>query len=96
MAKMLCEICGSSNFIKENNYFVCQKCGMKYTVDQAKSLYHDKKNRDNDNHLMSNKDEGTENRIKLADDDIAFAKTSHIGGYNGILVPILGRANKKK
>jgi len=33
-----CEVCGSSDLIKENGVFVCKDCGMKYTLDEVKKL----------------------------------------------------------
>lgn len=38
MKKIRCEICGYTNIIKENGLFVCQNCGVKYTLAEAKSL----------------------------------------------------------
>lgn len=38
MKKMICEVCGGSNFLKENGVFVCQICGMKYSLAEAKKL----------------------------------------------------------
>ena len=29
-----CELCGSTSFIKEGEYYVCQKCGSKFTKEQ--------------------------------------------------------------
>lgn len=38
MKKMICEVCGESDFLKENGVFVCQTCGMKYSLAEAKNL----------------------------------------------------------
>lgn len=38
MKKMICEVCGGSNFLKENGVFDCQICGMKYSLAEAKKL----------------------------------------------------------
>ena len=38
MKKMQCEMCGSSDFIKENGVFTCQNCGCKYSPEEAKKL----------------------------------------------------------
>lgn len=38
MKKMICEVCGESSFLKENGVFVCQTCGMKYSLAEAKKL----------------------------------------------------------
>ena len=38
MNALKCEMCGGVNLIKEDGYFVCQSCGVKYTVEEAKKL----------------------------------------------------------
>lgn len=38
MKKLVCEMCGSSDLIKEDGVFVCQSCGCKYSVEEAKKM----------------------------------------------------------
>lgn len=38
MKKLTCEMCGNTDLIKENNVFVCQYCGTKYSVEEAKKM----------------------------------------------------------
>lgn len=38
MKSMTCEMCGNNDLIKQDGYFVCQYCGTKYTVEEAKKL----------------------------------------------------------
>lgn len=38
MKAMICEMCGSSELVKQNGMFVCQYCGTKYSVEEAKKL----------------------------------------------------------
>lgn len=38
MKKIVCEMCDGSNFLKQDGMFVCQECGSKYTVEEAKKL----------------------------------------------------------
>ena len=38
MKQVVCEMCGSTDLIKEDGIFVCQNCGMKYTADDAKKM----------------------------------------------------------
>ncbi|MBQ7007957.1 MAG: hypothetical protein IJN05_01955 [Ruminococcus sp.] len=38
MKKLSCEMCGSVDLIKENGVFVCQFCGCKYSVEEAKKM----------------------------------------------------------
>lgn len=35
---LTCELCESTDFLKEDGMFVCQGCGTKYTVEEAKKL----------------------------------------------------------
>lgn len=32
---LTCELCGSTDFVKDNGLFVCQGCGTKYTLEEA-------------------------------------------------------------
>lgn len=38
MKAMQCELCGGTNIIKDGDFFVCQSCGMKYTLETAKKM----------------------------------------------------------
>lgn len=38
MKRLTCEMCGSTNLVKENGVFVCQSCGVKYSVEEAKKM----------------------------------------------------------
>ncbi|MBQ2603373.1 MAG: TFIIB-type zinc finger domain-containing protein [Oscillospiraceae bacterium] len=38
MTKIVCELCGSNDIIKQDGYFVCQHCGTKYTVEEARKM----------------------------------------------------------
>ena len=38
MKKITCEMCGSSDMLKQDGVFVCQTCGTKYSVEEAKNL----------------------------------------------------------
>lgn len=38
MKKLICELCGSVELVKEDGLFVCQSCGCKYTVEEAKKI----------------------------------------------------------
>ena len=38
MKAMVCEICGSNEFVKQDGMFICQQCRTKYTVEEAKKL----------------------------------------------------------
>ena len=38
MKQIICEMCGSNDFIKQDGIYVCQMCGAKYSVEDAKKL----------------------------------------------------------
>lgn len=38
MKPLICELCSGNEIIKQDGYFVCQHCGTKYTVEEAKKL----------------------------------------------------------
>ena len=38
MKQLTCEMCGSVDLIKQDGYFVCQSCGCKYSVEEAKRM----------------------------------------------------------
>ena len=38
MKKIVCELCEGSEFVKEGGMFVCQGCGTKYSLEEAKSM----------------------------------------------------------
>ena len=38
MKQLTCEMCGSTELAKEEGFFVCQTCGIKYSVEEAKKM----------------------------------------------------------
>ncbi len=38
MKQLTCEMCGSTDLMKESGVFVCQTCGCKYSVEEAKKM----------------------------------------------------------
>lgn len=38
MKALQCELCGGTDIIKDGDFFVCQSCGMKYTLETAKKM----------------------------------------------------------
>ncbi len=38
MKRLVCEMCGSTDMIKEEGSFICQSCGTKYSVEEAKKM----------------------------------------------------------
>ena len=38
MKALTCEMCGSTNIVKEDGLYVCQSCGTKYSVEEARKM----------------------------------------------------------
>lgn len=38
MKQLTCEMCGSTDLLKQDGIFVCQTCGMKYSAEEAKKM----------------------------------------------------------
>jgi len=38
MSKLICEVCESTDFVKQESMFVCQSCGLKYSTAEAKKM----------------------------------------------------------
>lgn len=36
MKQLTCEMCGSTDLMKQEGVFVCQSCGCKYSVEEAR------------------------------------------------------------
>ena len=39
MKKIVCDLCGESDFVKVEGKFECQVCGARYTIEEAKTLF---------------------------------------------------------
>ena len=38
MKQLICDMCASTDIMKQDGFFVCQVCGMKYSVEEAKKM----------------------------------------------------------
>lgn len=38
MRRLTCEMCGGTDLVKQDGFFVCQGCGCKYSVEEAKKM----------------------------------------------------------
>lgn len=38
MKKLVCEMCGGADLVKQDGVFLCQNCGTKYSVEEAKKM----------------------------------------------------------
>ena len=54
MKQLVCEMCGSTDLIKQDGVFVCQTCGCKYSVEEAKKMMVEGTVRVDNTHMISN------------------------------------------
>ncbi len=54
MKQLTCEMCGSNNLVKQDGMFVCQDCGSKYSVEEAKKMMVEGTVRVDNSHLIQN------------------------------------------
>lgn len=38
MKQLTCEMCGSTDIMKQDGVFVCQACGCKYSIEEARKM----------------------------------------------------------
>ncbi len=38
MKRLTCEMCGGTDLIKQDGVFVCQSCGVKYSLEEARKM----------------------------------------------------------
>lgn len=38
MNALVCELCGGNDIVKDNGYYICQNCGTKFTVEEARKM----------------------------------------------------------
>ena len=38
MKRLVCELCGSNDITRDGEFFVCQSCGTKYTLESARKI----------------------------------------------------------
>ncbi|MCL2156676.1 MAG: hypothetical protein FWH54_01500 [Methanobrevibacter sp.] len=74
MAKIVCEMCGSSNILNKEEYFVCQSCGTKYSKAEFQSLV-------NETTAVSNDNSKTEMIEKITDGMYKVGKDIPSGEY---------------
>lgn len=54
MKQLTCEMCGSNNMVKQDGMFVCQDCGTKYSVEEARKMMVEGTVRVDNSHMIEN------------------------------------------
>lgn len=80
MKALTCEMCGSSDLLKENGVFVCQACGTKYSVEEAKKMMIEGPVQVHGT-VSIDQSVNIENYLKLAESAISFQKSDEALSY---------------
>ncbi len=81
MKQLVCEMCGSSELIKQDGVFVCQNCGTKYSVEEAKKMMIEGTVRVDNTHLI-------ENYLEMANRAYQSANNSEAEAYCNKVIEI--------
>lgn len=76
MRQLVCEMCGGNDLIKENGVFVCQTCGCKYSVEEARKMMFDG---DESAPVVVNRPVTVDNSSQIQH-YLELAKTAYAGG----------------
>ncbi len=66
MKQLKCEMCGGTDLIKQDGVFVCQNCGCKYSVEEAKKLMFEVTNNINIENLNIQNENNIDGLLMLA------------------------------
>ncbi len=69
MKQLTCEMCGSNNLVKQDGVFVCQTCGTKYSIEEAKKMMIEGTVRVDNTHLIQNYLEMAERAYKSGNNE---------------------------
>lgn len=83
MKQLVCEMCGGKDILKEDGVFVCQNCGMKYSVEEAKKMMIEI---EGPVKVIVNKEKQTINALKLADDSFNSANYEQAQRYYSMVL----------
>lgn len=97
MKKIVCEMCECTEFVKEDGLFVCQECGCKYSMEEAKKMMKEVDentlHNQNENYADEADDEAEEENIPLHTPDspnkIAVSVIK-VGHEDIRMIPIVG------
>lgn len=81
MKRLVCEMCGSSDIIKQEGLFVCQSCGTKYSVEEAKKMMVEGTVRIDNTHMI-------ENYLEMADNAYASGNSTEAESYCNKIIEI--------
>lgn len=95
MKQLVCEMCGSNDLVKKEGVFVCQACGTKYSVEEARKMMVEGTVKVDNSHMVSNYLEMAINAYKADNQAEAEAycnKTIEIEPTNHLAWMLKGKA----
>ncbi|MBQ7625209.1 MAG: hypothetical protein IJS65_08035 [Clostridia bacterium] len=81
MKQLKCDMCGSTDFVKDEGFFVCQGCGCKYTVDEARKMMTDNGDDATAEGAKTERSDKRENLTRLLKEAIADNRYDNAGSY---------------
>lgn len=87
MKRLTCEMCGSTDLLKNDGVFVCQSCGTKYSVEEAKKMMVEGTVQVEGVVKVDNKDK-IENYLKLAESAYESGNLKEAEDYTNRIIEI--------
>lgn len=66
LKKLRCEMCGSNDLIKQNDFFECQNCGTKYSIEEIKKIIVERSINTSNDIAKQNNNGNIENYLSMA------------------------------
>lgn len=88
MKQLTCEMCGSTDLIKQDGVFVCQTCGCKYSVEEAKKMMIEDTVDVSGSTVRLDNTSNIENYLKLAENAFSANNNKEAESYSNKILEI--------
>lgn len=88
MKQLTCEMCGSTDLIKQDGVFVCQTCGCKYSVEEAKKMMIEGNVDVSGSTVKVDNSSNIENYLKLAENAYSANNNKEAESYSNKILEI--------
>lgn len=88
MKQLTCEMCGSTDLIKQDGVFVCQSCGCKYSVEEAKKMMIEGNVDVSGSTVKVDNSSNIENYLKLAENAFSANNNKEAESYSNKILEI--------
>lgn len=88
MKQLTCEMCGSTDLIKQDGVFVCQTCGCKYSVEEAKRMMIEGNVDVSGSTVKVDNSSNIENYLKLAENAYSANNNKEAENYSNKILEI--------